>query len=194
MSEFRSRWRSPGPAKFVCYPTPLLAPFSITAPDAEWLASCGLPAWAAPNMHFFCEATDRLPPPADQYGVPLIGVGPNLGMIGSTGEDWPIYVTSAGSTGVYCVELESPNRHRLLNSTIQQLADTLLAYNEAVEAALEYGNARGDRDAWRRHRYPIAFDTRLKDQIGLIDPPAILPDAYWGLHFADPDWRHLTSA
>ena len=194
MKDFRARWAGPSPAKFVRYPPELLAPFPITAPDVEWLAGCGLPDWAAPNMHFFCEATDRLPLPADPYGVPLVGAGPHLGMIGTTGEGWPICLTSAVSSGVICIELESPYRQRLLNSTIQQLAATLLAYNEAVEAALEYGIALGERDAWRRHRYPKEFDARLKGQIGLIDQPAISPEAYWGWHFADPDWRHLTSA
>jgi hypothetical protein len=48
---------------------------------------------------------------------------------------------------------------------------------------LNYGQAHGPDDAWRKRQYPSKIDVELQDAIRSIDPDAMSSDAYWLWHF-----------
>lgn len=181
-AESHSQWDGDDPSKFVRFPVKTLECCGVPAADSHFQWVAGLPAWAAPNMHFFFDGGEKLPPPCDPNGIPLSDAPNGLCQIGSTGEDFPICIDSDGAGRICCLEIET-GLVKLLNSSLEQLIASLLAFNKTVAAALAYGEKHHQDDAWRKGLYPVELDQNLQREISLIDPDGMRPGSYWFDYF-----------
>lgn len=177
-AEFREKWDGDIDS-FVHFPAHVLAAFGVPPRECEFQEATGIPSWAAPNMHFFFDDGDGLPPPEDEAGEPLQGDLPKLGQIGSTGEGFPICLMEGGTGEILWIEPGATVPVRLLNSSFTQLLATLLSINEMVCKAIACGEENGLEDAWRTGNYPDRLNEELENQIRAIDPEAMNADAYW---------------
>src|ERR1041384_3409841 len=85
-----SGWDGSGEeVSFTRYAQVVLEPFNVPLLDRDFLEDVGLPAWAAPHMHFTAPRGTVLPFPEDPFGDPFPGTVPPFGMIGSA-SDWPL--------------------------------------------------------------------------------------------------------
>ena len=171
-----------GDNAFVRYARAALEPLGVPPADRDFLAEVGLPAWAAPHMHFAAPVGGLLPPPEDPHGGPYPVPVAGFGMFGSAG-GWPLaFDRSRPGTVVWLHPSEAP-AGAVVNASAARLAACLLAYNEMVREVLAQGEQRGDPDAWRRGRYPRAVDERLAATIRALDQVAGEADAFWARHF-----------
>lgn len=72
-----------------------------------------------------------------------------------------------------------------MNSSIRQLAITLLSFKEMVDEAMAFGVSIGEDDPWCKRLYPRVLDERLLDEIRICDPPALESAAYWRKYFRE---------
>jgi hypothetical protein len=64
---------------------------------------------------------------------------------------------------------------RFVNSSVEQLAASLLAFREVVAATVKQGGA----DAFLNGQIPNAVADRFMIRMDEIDPPAIKPGTFW---------------
>lgn len=142
--EFVAKWKTCNESsRFVLYPQRVTSLFGLPAEDRLFLADAGLPAWAAPHMHFFFGGGDTLLVPHDQYGIAVANAPAGLGMLGGNAEGWPICFDRARPGEVLCLRLEAGLALQFVNASVRQLAACLLAYGQMVEAALAWGGLHG---------------------------------------------------
>jgi hypothetical protein len=133
-------------------------------------------------MHFFSDGTGILPFPLCSDGSACEACPSGSGCIGSTAEEWPIWLNSELSGKVHCSNMDSEGATMLLNSSVSALAEFLVRYRQHVDEVLAWGALNGVQSAWRRRCYPMEFDRELIRDLRSLDARALDLGAYWDWH------------
>ena len=176
----RAAWLQDTPkSRLVRFDAAALAKCKVDSAGVAFLTEAGLPGWASPHMHFFFDGGETLPKPVDDLDREVAGVPDGAGMIGNTGEDWPIWFAPQQPGLLFCRTLEASPRTLVLNTSVARLAAFLLEVAHTVDAALAWGDSCGVPSAWLRTVYPANLDAQLAERFASIDPSAMQADGYW---------------
>jgi len=175
-NEFRDRWiadddelMSFGESDFVST--------NVPADAKTFLLGAGLPSSAAPFLEFdgsgnrrFQPVTERFPAPSELGNYLCIGFG---------GSGDPICI--CGSTGHVAMLNHDDNfRPVLMNTSIVQLAESLLVFRHLVDATCA---AKGD-DAYLDGDVPPHLIQYTRDEIATADSAAMQEGCFWRTELA----------
>lgn len=135
-----------------------------------FLTMIGLPKDAAPFLGFGGASELMLPDAVDVWKHGKRGYR----MIGSTGFGDPICLAEKDGRIVY-LNHDDEMRDEFMNSSLLQLAYSLLAFRSAVQSAIDVG---GD-DAYLDNRIPNEVVERFIGEMDRIDPEAIKAERFW---------------
>lgn len=168
--DFVARW---GPDQFECFAAYAVDQLSISAEDKAFLTQAGLPTDAAPFVSFDAPTSGELPTLADQYG--LSAEFRRYRIIGSDGSGNPIALDEQSQGEVVCLDHESRFASTLMNTSIRQMAESLLAFRKLVnDTHAEFGP-----DAFLDGKVSLAARKNLSEKLTEIDPDAVKPGTFW---------------
>lgn len=160
-AQFKVEWEASGDALY-CFSTDELSGCDIPESAKRFLQSAGLPSEAAPFLSFQPIRLDWLGPRSEEfYGV------------GSDGAGNPLAIDADGA--IWLIDHEAPDRRMFVNSSVEVLAESLLAYRRLVEEATEAGG----EDSFLDGSVPEhAIDT-LSRSISAVDHASIGAGTFW---------------
>ena len=168
--DFVARW---GSDQLVCFPANAVDRLPLLAEDKAFLVHAGLPADAAPFLSFDAPKSTELPTVADQYGVSA--EFRRYRVVGSDGSGNPIAVDEQSQGEVVCLNHENRFARVLMNTSLRQMAESLLAYRKLVkDTQAEFGP-----DAFLDGKTSPAARKNLRDELARIDPAAVTPGTFW---------------
>src|SRR5258708_117700 len=144
--DFRERWLAAGD-KLIQFDPDALTGVPLPEEDRRFLIDAGLPHTAAPFLSFDAPSRGPIRQVSTVWRVPE-SLPPHW-MIGSNGSGDPICVSAAGH--VFGLNHDNRFEVQLINSSIVQLAETLLVYREVVRRT----QAAGGEDAFLDNRIPV---------------------------------------
>ena len=160
-NSFKAAWTRSGDQLYT-HPLDALSASALPVGVKNFLHVVGLPDEAAPFLSFKPLKSEWLGNPDRQY------------QIGSDGSGSPIVIDQQGA--VWLIDYETPTRRILVNSTLEALADCLIAYRALVTATVSVG---GD-DAFLDGRVPKQLIERFAASVSASDPAATQPGTFWG--------------
>ena len=169
-AQFRIEWQATGD-QLVAASAEALRPLGLPDEDARFLVEAGLPTDAAPFLSFDALRARPLPLVRDLWRLPP--TFPDYWSIGSNGSGDPIGVLSSGH--VYALNHDNAFSPLFLNASVRLLAETLLAYREAVVLTL----AQGGDDAFLDGRIPVDVQAWFHNRLREIDPIAASSPSLW---------------
>ena len=168
--EFIARW---GSDQLVCFSSIAVDRLPIAAEDKAFLTQAGLPSDAAPFLSFEAPQSSELPTVTNQYGISA--EFRRYRAIGSDGSGNPIAVDEQSQGEIVCLSHENRFARVLMNTSIRQMAESLLAYRKLVEDTL----AAFGPDAFLDGKTSPAARKILRDELTRIDPVAMKPGSVW---------------
>ena len=160
VQDFTRKWKSGDDEPLVKLPPTAVKAVKIPDEARAFLTAAGLPRSAAPFLGFGAMGEGlRLVKDLSRRADPSVA---NLAIIGGDGAGNPICVSEQGQ--VLLVEHEDMTTSTFMNSTVQQLAECLLAARTIYEMD----------DIPRK-----TLATMFVSQIEKIDPPAMVEGAFW---------------
>lgn len=168
--EFIARW---GSDQFVVFPVKCIDQLPLAAVDKAFLVQAGLPADAAPFLTFDAPKSADLPTVAEQWGV--ADEFRRYRIIGSDGSGNPIALDEQSEGEVVWLDHENRFSRALMNTSVRQMAESLLAYRKLViDTQAEFGP-----DAFLDGKASVAARRKLKEELTRIDPEAVMPGCFW---------------
>lgn len=177
--DFKREWTAAGDTLIAFTPESLQA---ITLPEAstEFLLNAGLPDSVAPFLDFHGHGSRRLQSASAAYPT-----GPEFKRflcIGTSGSGDPICI----DTESICIDTESNGAVVLLfhddnfrvvpmNSSVEKLADSLLAFRKLVDATCELNG----EDAFLDGDVPNQLIDKLAEDLAAIDPDCMVERSFW---------------
>ncbi len=179
--EFKSLWIAGDnpiiPCPLVTFPQESVSRRRLSPDDKNFLMNIGLPEQAAPFFDFGSKHVIKMPTAASLFGL---DDGENrFPTIGHNGSGDPICIDEISSRIVY-LNHDDNFSVNFINSSIPQLAYSLLAYREAVKETNEIGG----RGAFVEGRIPLEVTDRFITKLEEIDPIAIAPGSFWLLNIS----------
>ena len=172
-ADFAARWGTTD-EPLVRFPKKAVGRLALPEEDKEFLVRAGLPADAAPYLGFEAPAKGELPTVADEWQQP--DEFRRYRVLGSTGSGDPIAIDENGRGEVVCLDHENGFARALLNSSVRQLAASLLAYRKMVQDAV----AQNGEDAFLDGNIPQGARRELERELRQIDAAALKPGCFWG--------------
>ncbi len=170
--EFAAQWGSDPNERLQTFPANAVQALAINDDDKQFLMQCGLPSSAAPYLEFQT-AEDECPTVTDAYeALPKFA---RYRILGGNAEGNPIAVDEQQRGEIVILEQEENFRRTFMNSSVRQLAESLLAYRNMVRAAVE---ANGENAFFFNQIPATALDT-LKQELTRIDASAVAPRTFW---------------
>ena len=172
--EFRERWCGNDDSEsLVVFPPNALAGIAISEESKVFLMTGGLPKSAAPFLDF--DAPDH---GALQTAAELWQLAPEYNryrIVGSNGSGDPVCIDELLDAHVVYLNHDY-NFHRvLINSSVPQLAESLLAFRHLVRET----QRQNGEDAYLDGDVPIDLQQWLLKEIIRIDPAAAHADCFW---------------
>ena len=143
---------------------------AIADADKDFLAHAGLPESAAPFLNFEAPKSGEVPTVTDLYDQP--DKFRRYRVIGGDGSGSPIALDEERAGEVVCLDHEEKFARTLMNTTVTQLAESLLAYRNVVGDSL----AADDDDALE---LPAKVRKKLHQDLKKIDPDAMKVGCFW---------------
>src|SRR5262249_43914881 len=140
--------------------------------DKAFLVQAGLPEEAAPFLMFEVPSGE-LPTVAEQWDQPE--EFRTYRVIGADGSGNPIALDESRRGEVVCLDHENRFARHLMNQSVRQLAESLLAYRKMIEDA----QAEGGEEAYLDGQIPVAVRQALRLELTRIDPAAMKPGCFW---------------
>lgn len=170
--EFIARWGK-NDVSLMRFPKKAVVGLVLAEEDKAFLLQAGLPEDAAPFLTFDAPESGELPTVAEQWS--LAKEFQHYHAIGSDGSGNPIALDERQLGEVVYVDHESGFARVLVNRSIRQLAESLLAYRKLVkETQAEFGE-----DAFLDGKSSPAARKGLRDELTKIDPAAMKPGCFW---------------
>jgi hypothetical protein len=170
--DFKREWTAAGETLIAFTPESLQS-LALPETSADFLVNAGLPDTAAPFLDFHGQGPRRLQPASAAYPI-----GPEFERflcIGTNGSGDPICIDTE-SNGVVVVLLHDDNFHVVrMNSSIEQLAESLLAFRKLVDATCELNG----EDAFLDGEIPKQLIELLSEELATIDPNCVLERSFW---------------
>lgn len=176
--DFVARW---GPDQFECFAADAVDQLPLSAEEKAFLTQAGLQTSASPFVSFDAPTSGELPTLADQYG--LSAEFRRYRLIGSDGAGNPIALDEQSHGVVVCLDHERGFASTLMNTSIRQMAESLLAYRKLIEdTQAEFGP-----DAYLDGKVSLAARMNLREELTKIDPAAVKPGTFWFGEFQNLD-------
>lgn len=169
-SSFRTEWEATGDRLVAASPE-AVASIPLTHEDALFLIEAGLPEEAAPFLSFKELSAPNIPLVCHIWHLP--STFPDYWCIGSNGSGDPICLATTGE--VHSLNHDNNFEAELINTSVRQLAETLLAYREVVAITL----AKGDEDAFLDGRVPVDVQHWFRKRLKAIDPQVAIGPSLW---------------
>lgn len=170
--EFAARWGKDD-VPLVRFPKKAMERLSLSEDDKAFLVQAGLPEDAAPFLTFEAPESGPLPTVAEQWDQPKAFASYRL--IGSDGSGNPIALDENSNGEVVLLDHENKFARVLMNKSIRQLGETLLAYRKLVsDSQEEFGE-----DAFLDGQTSEAARKELKQELMRIDPAALATGCFW---------------
>ena len=171
--EFAARWGKDD-VPLMRFPKKALDRLSLSDEDKAFLAQAGLPEDAAPFLTF--EAPDdsgELPTVAQQWNQSKTFAAYRV--IGSDGSGNPIALDETNNGEVVLLDHENKFAKVLVNKSVRQLAESLLAYRKLVS---DTQDELGD-DAFLDGKTSPAARKALREELARIDAAAMKANCFW---------------
>ncbi len=170
--DFKREWTAAGDTLIAFTPESLQ---SITLPDTstDFLVKAGLPDSAAPFLDFHGHGTRRLQPASAAYSIG--SEFERFRCIGTNDSGDPICIDSESNGAVVLLFHDDNFRVVLMNSSVEQLAESLLAFRKLVDATCELNG----EDAFLDGDIPRHLIEILSEELATIDPDCVLERSFW---------------
>lgn len=169
-TEFVARWGTDD-VPLIPSPARVAGRLAIPAGDKEFLIAAGLPEDAAPFLSF--RETGEFPTVDSVFRQPA--ALRRYRMIGSDSAGSPIALDEGGSGEVVVLDHENQFSPALMNSSVRQLAESLLAYRKLVaDTVAQFGP-----DAFLDGRTSVASRAELRRTLETMDAAAMRPGCFW---------------
>jgi len=172
--EFVSAWGKNDP--LIRFRKRSLEPLALADEDKEFLSQAGLPDSAAPLLSFTAPKSGELPTVADQWNQPE--KFRRYRVIGSDGSGNPIAIDEERKGEVVYLDHDDKFARTFMNTTVRQLAESLLVYRDMVRDLV----ATHGEDALQDGVMPPKARKQLHQQLKKIDPAlreALKKESYW---------------
>ena len=170
--DFIARWGNDG-ARLIRFPELCVQRLTLSEGDKGFLLEAGLPEDAAPFLTFEGPKSGELPTVAEKWG--LAKEFARYRMIGFDGSGNPIALDDAHHGEVVFLDHENRFARVLMNTSIRQLAASLLAYRKLIqETEMESG-----QDAFLDGKISLAAREELRQTLAANDPAAMQPGCFW---------------
>src|SRR5262245_6909332 len=127
--EFAARWGKDD-LPLMRFPKKAVDLPSLSEEDKAFLTQVGLPEEAAPFLTFEAPGSSELPTVAEQWNQPEAFA--TYRVIGSDGSGNPIALDEINNGEVVLLDHENKFARTLVNKSVRQLAESLLAYRNLV--------------------------------------------------------------
>jgi len=169
--EFKTQWEREKTSRLVRYPRSIVLELAIPEEAKSFLTEIGLPDSAAPFLDFGGSTCISIPTVTEVWKAGER----RYRIIGSNGYGDPVCVDTESAGRVFYLLHDDGLAPRFMNSSIPQLAYSLLAFRQVVSDA----NAIGGKNAYLEGCIPSEVVDRFITQMETIDPPAISSDHFW---------------
>ncbi len=167
-NEFVKQWKSIWVEEPIKFSADTLEDLEIDKEAKKFLMEAGLPDSAAPSLSF----SVGMPSICEKYGMEE--EYSSYKYIGSTGWGDPICLYEDDGSIVYLDHEENLEYQTFINSSILQLAESLLVYAQLIQ---ETQKENGD-DAFLDNNIPERLKKWIFEELKRIDPPAV-EDGFW---------------
>ena len=171
LHDFCKRWGQDNP--LFPFPGNAVLGIGLAEGDAEFLTQCGLPVTAAPFLDFEPPGAREWPTVADVWR--LSEGFRRYRALGRTDRGDPLAVDENGGGAVVCLEHGDHFAPVPVNSSVRQLAESLLAYRRAIRET-EEANGKG---AFNEGRLPEGLLGRLAGELEGIDSGSTADGTFW---------------
>jgi hypothetical protein len=172
IKEFVARWGKDD-IPLMRFPKKAVERLSLSEENKSFLVQAGLPEDAAPFLSFKTPTSGEFPTVAQQWKQPKVFDAYRV--IGSDGSGNPIALDESSSGEVVLLDHENKFARVLVNKSIQQLAESLLAYRKLVrDTQEEFGE-----DAFLDGKTSPAARKALRDELTTVDEAAVKAGCFW---------------
>ena len=170
--EFVARWGKDD-ASLMRFPKKAVEALTLSEDDKLLLAQAGLPEDAAPFLTFEAPHSGPLPTVAEQWDQPKALAAYRI--IGADGSGNPIAVDENHQGEVVVLDHENRFARILMNTSLRQLAEALLAYRKLVrDSQTEFGE-----EAFLDGKTSGPARKELRQELTRIDPAAMKVGCFW---------------
>lgn len=137
------------------------------------MIEAGLPEEAAPFLGFQRPVTGPLPTLSEYFG--LSDTFRRYRVIGSNGSGDPICIDQAQQGSIVSINHDDHYRPIFMNSSIPQLAESLILYRRLVRQTITVGG----EDAFMDNNIPVDLRVWIAQEMEQVDAPALLEGCMW---------------
>ena len=170
--EFKGAWERDND-KLVTFPPEVVATLRIPEAHRAFLIEPGLPESAAPYLDFGGKQYIQIPSAAELWKAGE--AFQRYRIIGANGFGDPICLDEESAGAVVYLNHDDEMNRRFMNSTVDRLAFSLLAFRDVVQET----QRRGGSDAYLNGQIPGDLVDQFIVQMEEIDPPAIESEQFW---------------
>lgn len=170
--DFKRAWEEGGD-QLVTFAPGVVATLGIPEAQRAFLIQPGLPESAAPYLDFGGKYYNAIPSAAELWKAGE--AFRRYRVIGANGFGDPICVDEEAGGAVVYLRHDDEMKSHFMNSNLECLAGSLLAFREVVRQSQQ----RGGPDAYLDGQIPSDVVDQFIVRIDEIDPPAIRSDAFW---------------
>ncbi len=171
-SEFIDCWDSAEDGPLLRFGADLFKNINIDDTAKAFLMEAGLPESAAPFLDFLVPNEERLPTVSQIWGLPEQY---NIyHCIGSNGSGDPVCIKEPNGHIVY-LNHDDDFREVLMNASVSQLAESLLAYARLIRETIEENGAKAFLD----NHIPQRLQEWIAQELKNIDPLAVQAGCFW---------------
>lgn len=172
-SDFRNRWCDEDAEPLVVYPQDALADVAISNESRVFLTSVGLPKSAAPFLDFVGPKNGVVQTAADLWQ--LAPDYKRYRVIGSNGSGDPLCIDESTNGHIVYLNHDFNFRRVFINSSVPQLAESLLAYRHLVRET----QRQNGEDAYLDGDIPSELQNWILREIIRVDYTAVHADCFW---------------
>jgi hypothetical protein len=170
--DFVARWGKDG-VPLIRFPKSAVERLALADEDKAFLREAGLPKDAAPFLTFGVPVSGELPTVAEQWS--LAKEFQRYRAIGSDGCGNPIALDDRQDGEVVYLDHENRFARVLVNQSVRQLAESLLAYRKFVKDT----QAAFGQFAFLDGKISPAARNDLRQELTRIDQPAVKSGCFW---------------
>jgi hypothetical protein len=172
-ADFTARWAKED-EPLVRFPGKAVERLALPDEDKQFLVQAGLPEDAAPFLSFKAPRSGEFPTVVDEWDQP--DEFRRYRVIGFNGVGDPVALDEGRGGEVVCLDHENAFARVLLNSSVRQLAASLLAYRQMVRDAV----AKNGAEAFLEGDIPPEARKECERTLKQIDAAALRPGCFWG--------------
>jgi hypothetical protein len=170
--DFKNAWERDH-FRLVTFPAEAVATLHVPEDQRAFLVRPGLPESAAPYLDFGGRHYVGIPSAAERWKAGE--AFQRYRIIGANAFGDPICIDEGTAGAVVYLNHDDEMKPCFMNSNVQCLAFSLLAFRDVVQEAQH----RGGKDAWLSRKIPSDIVDGFILRMDGIDPPAIKSDTFW---------------